>query len=792
MTLRAGATLGPFEIVAPIGAGGMGEVYRARDTRLGREVALKVLPADELADEAARARLLREARMASKLNHPNVCTIHEVGEADGQVFIAMELVEGQSLAARLAGGAMPPEELLRYGQQVADALAHAHEHGVVHRDFKSANIVITPEGRAKVLDFGLAKRFAGEDLTAATTVSQPSLTEPGAVAGTLAYMAPEQLRGRPADARSDIWALGVVLYEMAGGRRPFQAQTGFELSSAILSEAPPPLPAGVPVPVAAVIERCLAKEPERRYQRASEVRVVLEAIRAGTVAPWVAWRYRLARRPWQVPALVLVLTFAVAVGLDLGGMRSRLLGRGTAAAAFQSLAVLPLENLSGDPEQEYLAAGMHDALITNLGQLAGLKRVIARGSVMRFKGTSKSPREIARELNVSGLITGTVLRSGDRVRITAQLIDPATQAQVWAHSYEAALRDVLTLENEIVAAITREIKLQLTPQDKARLAQARPVDPEAYEACLKGRFHWYKLSREELDTAERYFNLALDKDPNCALAHEGLAIVWMSRTDAGFLAPGDALPKANAAVLKALELDSTLAEAHVTLANLKVMDWDWSTAEREFRHALELNPNLAEAHFMYSDFLITMGRTEEWRAEIQRTLQIDPLNYFWQCFYGWHLVYGRRYDEAIAQLKKVLVAEPDFSSAHLGLWGAFYKKGADAEALGEAKKFFAVLRDSEVVDALDVGWAKGGYRGAMRLAGEKLAARFERTHVSAVRIARVFAHAGENERALDFLEKAYERHESPLYHIGVGWDWDALRSDPRYQSLLRRMNLPTK
>jgi len=790
--LKPGARLGPYEIVAPIGAGGMGEVYRARDTRLERDVALKVLPADALADETAQARLLREARTASKLNHPNVCTIHEVGEADGQVYIAMELVEGQSLAARLAEGALLPEELLRYGQQVADALSHAHEHGVVHRDFKSANIVITPEGRAKVLDFGLAKRFAGEDLTAATTVSQPSLTEPGAVAGTLAYMAPEQLRGRPADARSDIWALGVVLYEMAGGRRPFQGMTGFELSSAILSEAPPPLSPTVPVPVAAVIERCLAKEPGQRYQRASEVRVVLEAIRAGTVVPWVTWRYRVAHRPWQTLGLALVLTVAVAVGLDLGGMRGRLLGRGTAAAAFQSLAVLPLENLSGNPEQEYLAAGMHDALVTNLGQLAGLKRVIARGSVMRYKGTSKSPREIARELNVSGLITGTVLRSGDRVRITAQLIDPATQAQVWAQSYERELRDVLSLENDIVAAITHEIKLELTPQEKVRLTSARPVDPEAYEACLKGRFHWYKLSREELDTAERYFNLALDKDPNYALAHEGLAMVWFSRTDAGFMPRDEAMPRANAEARRALELDDTLAEAHAMLANLKIMDWEWAAADREFRRSLELNPNLVIAHFGYADFLVTMGRTAEWEKEIRRMLELDPLSNFNRCFYGWHLVYERRYDEAIDQMRKVAQAEPDLSSVHLGLWGAYFKKGADDKALAEAKRFFSILGDSEVVKALDAGWVQGGYRPAMKRAGDALSARYERTYYPAIRVARVLAHAGENERALQFLEKAYERRETPLYHIGVGWDWDALRPDPRFQSLLRRMNLPSK
>jgi tetratricopeptide (TPR) repeat protein len=393
---------------------------------------------------------------------------------------------------------------------------------------------------------------------------------------------------------------------------------------------------------------------------------------------------------------------------------------------------------------------------------------------------------------VDALITGSVQREGDRVRVTAQLVDGATEEQLWAERYDRELRGVLALQNEIVAAIAREVKLQLTPPEHARLASARPVNPEAYEACLKGRFHWYKLSREELNTAERYFKAALDSDPNYALAYEGLARVWLSRTDAGFQAPSEALPQGKAAAQRAIELDDTLAEAHMTLANIRTLDWDWPAADPEFRHAIQLNPNSAEAHFFYADFLVTMTRTNEWQAEIQRTFELDPLNFFFQTFYGWHLLYERRYDEAIGQLNKVIAVEPDFSSAHLGLWGAFYKKGMDAEALAEAKKFFAVLHDSEVVEALDRGYPGGGYRGAMKLAGETLAARSERSYVPGVRIARVFAHAGENDRALGFLEKAYERRETALVHIGVGWDWDALRGNPRYQAILRRMNLPSK
>ncbi len=785
-----GQTLGHYRILEQIGAGGMGVVYRAHDESLDRDVALKVLPADSFQDETARARLLREARTASQLNHPHICTIHEVGEADGHAFIAMELVEGNPLSMKLLSGPLPAAEVVRLGLQLAEALAHAHDRGIVHRDLKAANVVITPEGRAKVLDFGLAKRMTADGTGDTATQSQVSLTQPGSVVGTLAYMAPEQLRGQPADTRSDVWALGAVIYEMATGARPFQGQTGFELSSAIMNRPPAPMAGKIPIELKAVVERCLEKEPGRRYQRGGELQAALEAIQTGTTAPWTAMRYHLARGRWIGLGVSMLVLFAVAAG-NLDWLRSRLPGGSPAAAHIESLAVLPLENLSGDPEQAYLADGMHEALITELGKLSGLRRVTARSSVLRYQKTDKALAQIARELGVDAVVTGSVLRSGDRVRITAHLIRGSTEEQVWSDGYERELRDVLALQNELVGAITREIRLQLTPEEKARLATARPVNPEAYKAYLQGRFHFAKLSREELDTAERYFQLALEKDPNSALAYVGLSDVWLVRSDAGFLPPRETMAKGKSAALRALELDDTVAEAHVSLANiLALSEWDWAGGEKEFRRALELDPNNARAHFMYSDFLISTKRTQEWRAEIQRALELDPLNYFYQCFYGWHLVYLRRYDEAIAEFGKVTAAQPDFSSAHMGLWGAFYKKKMDAEALAEAKKFFEVLGDREVVEALERGYARAGYRGAMKNAADKLAERAKRKHVPAIRTARLYAHAGEKARALEWLETAYQRGESPLGHLGVAWDWDDLRPDPRFQNLMRRINLP--
>ena len=800
--VTTGTHLGPYEILGLIGAGGMGEVYRAKDTRLGRDVAIKVLPAEFAAEPDRLRRFEQEARAVAALAHPNILAIHDVGTHEAAPFIVTELLEGETLRDRLNAGGLTVSKAVEAAVQIAQGLSAAHAIGIIHRDLNPANVVVTKVGHVKILDFGIAK-LTQPEVTAdpfAPTVGAAPSTDSGAVLGTMGYTSPEQLRGQPADARSDIFSFGCVLYEMLAGRSPFLKATGAETITAIMSEDPPALAASgrqVPPALQEIVHRCLEKRPEDRFSSAHDLALALRAFSGSGQTPATVPDRFLPRggrglwQRWPVWVAACVVIVAVLVGLDVAGLRGRVLG-GAAAPKVHSLAVLPLANLSGDPGQDYLAEGLHEALITDLAKLRGLRRVIARSSVMRFKNTDKPARQIAGELGVDTLITGSVQREGDRVRVTAQLVDAATEEQLWAERYDRELRGVLALQNEIVAAIAHEVRLQLTPPEHARLASARPVNPEAYEACLKGRFHWYKLSREELDTAERYFRAALDSDPNYALAYEGLARVWLSRTDAGFQSPSEAIPQANAAAQRALELDDTLAEAHVTLGNLRVMDWDWPAADTEFRRALQLNPNSAEARFMYADFLITMRRTDEWKAEIQRTLELDPLNFFYQCFYGWHLVYERRYDEAIGQFNKVLAVEPDFSSAHMGLWGAFYKKAMDPEALAEAKRFFAVLGDREVVDALDRGYAGGGYRAAMKLAGETLAARSARSYVSAVRTARVFAHAGENDRALDCLEQAYERHETALVHIGVGWDWDALRPNPRYQAILRRMNLPSK
>ena len=493
--------------------------------------------------------------------------------------------------------------------------------------------------------------------------------------------------------------------------------------------------------------------------------------------------------PLLVAALVLLALIASLLAYDVGGFRQRLSGR-TAEPAIRSLAVLPLLNLTGDPQQDYFADGMTDALITDLAKIRAVK-VISRTSVMQFKDAKKPLREIAHALGVEGILEGSVQRTRGRVRITAQLIRASTDTHLWAESYERDASDVLTLQAEVAQAVAREINVALTPEESVHLSRPLSVNPEAYEAYLKGQSHWYWLSREHLNTALEYFELALQKDPNYARAYVGVANVWMMRGDAGFMPPSEAMPKAKAAVSKALALDDSLAEAHMAFANFAgPYDHEWSIAEREYRRGIELNPNSADGHFMYSDFLISMKRVAEWDTEMHKTLELDPFNPFFQCFYGWHLIYLGRYDEAIAQLQKVLDTVPDFSSAHMGLWGAYYKKGMYAEALAEARQFFAVLHDREVQAALTRGEAEGGYARAMHLGADVLAARATGNHVPAVRVARLYAHAGDKEETLRWLQRAREQRETPMTHLSVAWDWDLLRGDPRFQGLLRAVGLP--
>ncbi len=789
-----GRTLGHFRVLGQLGAGGMGVVYRARDELLQRDVALKVLPQGLSGDPASRDRLVQESRTASSLNHPHICTIHEVGEFDGQVVVAMELVGGRPLTACLSAGGLPVEEVVRYGIQMADALAYAHDAGVVHRDLKPANVMVTPEGQIKVLDFGLATR--GEGDLSDVTRSKVSLEEAGAVAGTLPYMAPEVLRGERGDSRSDLWALGVILCEMATGARPFTGATGFELTSAILRDPPRPLPAHLPIGLQAIVRRCLAKGPMERYRRAGEIRAALEAVELSSSSPPGGARVA-SRRPgrttrvlrWPAVAAAGLLAAVALAWFGLRALRAR--ESGTASpSAIKSIAVLPLVNLSGDPKQEYFADGMTESLTSSLAQISAL-RVTSRTSVMQYRGTTKTVPEIARELHVDAVVEGSVLRVGDRVKITAQLIRAPDDTHVWAREYERDVRDVLNLQSEVAEAIAKQIQIEVTPSERARLARAKPVEPEAHELYLRGRFALERATgqpgiRKSIDL----FQQALESDPTDATAYAGLADAYEALTD-NYVAPNEVMPLARAAAEKALALDETLAEAHNSLAYESfIYEWDFPRAEKEVRRALELNPSYAPAHDTYAAYLTAMGRFAEADRESRRATELDPFAVNMGMNRGWYLTAARRYDEAIAECRKTVDLDPGCGQCFAQLSIALASAGDFAAAITAGQKG-TQLDDSPLNLAfLGTSYAMAGRSAETRQVLARLKEISKTRFLCPYEIGVAYLHLRERDEAIRWIEKGYEEHSYCMVWLSVDPRLDPLRSDRRLTALIKRIGLP--
>jgi serine/threonine protein kinase/Tfp pilus assembly protein PilF len=749
-----GKTISHYRIVQELGHGGMGVVYKAEDTKLGRLVALKFLSEGLSKSSETIEMFEREARAASALNHPNICTVHDIDEHNGRQFIVMELLEGQTLKSRIAAGPLDAEFVTRIGVQIADALETSHSRSIVHRDVKPANIFILPRGQVKLLDFGIAKLvepLSDSDKTASATA--PHI-------GTVPYMAPEQLRREPSDHRVDIWALGIVLYEMTAGELPFRGGSSFITSSAILHDPPVPLPRSAPAGLRKVILRCLSKEPGGRYQRAGEVRAVLEALSPKSAA---------APRP-RTKALAKV-------------QRARI----------RSLAVLPLENLSGNSEEEFFADGMTDALITTLAQIRSL-RVISRTSVMRYKGARRALAEIGRELNVDALVEGTVLRSGDRVRISAQLIHASTDTMLWAKTYSGGLRDVLALQSEVAAAIAHEIEVELTPQEQARLTAPGVVDPEAYEAFLKGRYHWARRNPESLMKAQDYLRRAVSLDPANALFHAGLADAYR---DLGWdlfavLPPAEVYPKAKTSAKRALELDANCAEAHAALAWIATgYDWDWETAEKEFKRSIDIKPGYGFVHIWYSHFLKAMGRDQESFTESKRALECDPIGLVLMMHMGWYYCYTRQYDRAVEQLQKTLDLDSNFLAARMFLGETYEQLGMFDRAIDEFENAVVISgRRPLYLAGLGHAYAASGQPDKAVQIIQELQQASAIRYVPARVIAEIYIGLGDKDSAFEWLEKAYEQRNGWLVHINSNPRYDSLHSDARYEDLLRRMNLP--
>jgi len=756
-----GDRLSHFRLLEKIGEGGAGDVWKAVDTKLERPVAVKILPRGLAGDPERLARFTGEAKAVAALSHPNIVTIFSVEEAEGLHFLAMELVQGKTLGELVTNRGVPLRQFFDLALPIADAIHAAHERGITHGDLKPNNIMIGDDGRVKILDFGLA-RF-GDDHAALHNgdLQTQTLTQEGRIRGTVPYMSPEQAKGKSLDRRSDVFSLGVVFYELATGRRPFRGETAADIIAAILRDRPRPVNemiSSLPPKLGRIIGRCLEKEPARRYATLADLRRELEELRLEVLSG-----ASLAEAP--------------------GGPRE--------ATAPRSLAVLPLQNLSGDPEQEFFADGMTDALITGLAKIGALK-VISRTSVMRYKGANKPLDEIAAELGVDAVIEGSILRAGNRVRISAQLIDASTDEHLWAESYERELQDVLTLQSEVARAIAAQIEVKLSAPEQARLTRARTVDPAAHEAYLRGRHFWYKRTPDAVRRGLESFQRAIELDPAYASAWAGVADSYL--VDGGSylgVAAEQAYGLAREAAQKAVELDDDLAEAHTSLAGvLDDFDWAWEAAEREYLRAIELNPNYVTARNWYADHLVRMGRHDEAVHEARRAQAIDPLSLTSNFILAWVLFFARRYDEAIEQAHKTLELDPDYVAACRILGWAYEELGRHAEAIETHRKTAALSSGSPAFKGqLGRALALAGKRDEALRVLETMQKESERRRIPSLDIAILHAALGDTDHAFEWLVRACDEHSEHVPYLKVNPRLDSLRSDPRFDALLTRLGL---
>jgi eukaryotic-like serine/threonine-protein kinase len=788
MPLQAGTRLGPYEVIALIGAGGMGEVWLATELRLGRKVALKVLPADLTRDPVRVQRFEQEARAASALNHPNVCTIHAVGEtSEGQHYIAMEYVEGETLRERLSTTRVSIREALDIAIQVAGALSAAHGAGIVHRDIKPENVMLRPDGFVKVLDFGLAKLApTAPDLSGADTTRTVLMTDAGTVVGTAAYMSPEQARGQEVDTRTDIWSLGVLLYEMAAGHRPFTGRTNVELSSAILRDPPAPLSAHVPGTLGRVVGKCLAKDPARRYQHSSEVRAALEATPADPAPevhgspPIFGARPRLAA--WTAVA-------AAVLGASLFVLTPRDRHRSGPFGDPTSVAILPLINATGDATAEYLSDGISDALINSLSQLPQL-RVMARGTVFSYKGKEVDPRQIGQELDVRVVFSGRLTQQDDTTVVHANLANAHDGTQIWGERYTRALADLPALQDGIAGDILQQLHLQLTGEQRQRFTKRQTDNAAAYRLLLEGRYHKNRLTIDGLKRGIELMNRAIELDPTYALAYAGLADAYADASGV-YLSSTEAMPRVRAAAEHALRLDATLAEAHALLGFIKgTQDRRWADAEQELRRTIALRPSYARAHEAYGHILMIQGRADDAIAALTRARNLDPLSDLINATQGWFYYLARRYEEALASSRRLVEVDPKLVAARYNLGMVYGQIGRHDEAI-------AAFQEARNLDPTNLpiaallchAYASSGDRRHAEQLLPELTQHAMQGRLDPVWIGLIYAALGDKERSFIWLDKAYHAKSDTLLFLKVDPKYDSLRSDRRFSDLMRRLQL---